>query len=369
MTSDPPSLSSHAPGGSRVDLKALTKEELRAWVQDALGERAFRGDQLFRWIHGRRARAFDVMTDLSRSLRDKLEGIAFIGGLDLEEILVSSDGTRKILLKTWDDHRIETVVMPMGERVTQCVSSQVGCKIGCDFCLTARMKVRRDLTASEIVDQVLWAVHVLAQPEAEDMPRDRVNNLVYMGMGEPLDNYDSVISSIRILMDDTGQNFAGRRITVSTSGIASKLPQLGQDVPVNLALSLNASNDVTRNRIIPINRKWSIDSLIESLEHFPLPARRRITVEYVLLDDVNDSQDDARELIRRLRHLKERIKLNLIPFNPWEGAPYGRPKAERVDAFGDILRRAHFHVTVRYSKGDDIGAACGQLDGALANEP
>ena len=208
MVSVPPNSEVSEAGGTLVDLKSLTREELRQWVVDALDERPFRGDQLFRWIHGRRARTFDVMTDLSRALRERLEAIAYIGGLALEEILVSSDGTRKILLKTWDEHRIETVVMPMGERVTQCVSSQVGCKIGCDFCLTARMKVRRDLTPAEIVDQVLWAMYVLAQPEAEDMPRDRVNNLVYMGMGEPLDNYDAVISSIRILMDDSGQNFA-----------------------------------------------------------------------------------------------------------------------------------------------------------------
>ena len=200
------------------------------------------------------------------------------------------------------------------------------------------------------------------------MPGDRVNNLVYMGMGEPLDNFESVVDSIRILMDDNGQNYAGRRITVSTSGVATKIAELGTQVPVNLALSLNASTDVSRNRLIPINRKWNIEAILEALEAFPLPTRRRITVEYVLLADVNDTLDDAKRLRRLLHGLRPKIKVNLIPFNPWPGAPYARPEPERVQAFGGLLRDAHFHVTVRYSKGDDIGAACGQLDGAAGSD-
>ena len=349
-----------------VDIKSMTREALRTWIVEDLGERAFRGDQLFRWLHGRCARDFDGMTDLSKAFRAKLKEVAHIGGLELDEVLVAQDGTRKLLLKTWDGHRIETVVMPMGERITQCLSSQVGCKIGCRFCLTARMPKRRDLSAAEIVDQVLWGARIVAAPEAEDMPSDRITNLVYMGMGEPLDNFESVMDSIHILMDESGQNYAGRRITVSTSGLAQKIPELGHRAPVNLALSLNASNDVSRNRLIPINRKWNIEALIEALEAYPLPARRRITVEYVLLADVNDSLEDARRLKSLLRSLKSKIKVNLIPFNPWPGAPFGRPEASRVDAFGSLLRAAHYHVTVRYSKGDDIGAACGQLDGAIA---
>lgn len=349
-----------------ADIKSLSRDDLRLWMEAELGVRAFRGDQVFRWLHGRRARSFEGMTDLSRGLRVQLGEAAHLGGLELDEILVAADGTRKLLLRTWDGHRIETVVMPMGDRITQCISSQVGCKIGCDFCLTARMAKRRDLTPAEIVDQVLWGAEVVSAPEAADMPGDRVSNLVYMGMGEPLDNFEAVIDSIRILMDDHGQNYAGRRITVSTSGVASKIVDLGTLVPVNLALSLNASADVTRNRLIPINRKWSIESLLEALEAYPLPPRRRITVEYVLLADVNDTQEDARRLRRLLHGLRSKIKVNLIPFNPWPGASYERPTPERVEAFGKLLRDAHFHVTVRYSKGDDIGAACGQLDGAMA---
>ena len=351
---------------SGADIKSMTRDGLRAWVQEALGERSFRGDQLFRWLHGRCAREFEGMTDLSKAFRLKLQEISHIGGLELDEVMVAKDGTRKLLLRTWDGHRIETVVMPMGDRITQCISSQVGCKIGCDFCLTARMAKRRNLTAAEIVDQVLWGARIVAAPEAEDIPSNRVGNLVYMGMGEPLDNFEAVLDSIRILMDDGGQNYAGRRITVSTSGLAARIPELGHAVPVNLALSLNASNDEVRSRLIPINRKWDIEALIEALEAFPLPPRRRITVEYVLLAGVNDSLEDARRLKGLLRNLRGKIKVNLIPFNPWPGAPYGRPAPDDVDRFGSLLRAARFHVTVRYSKGDDIGAACGQLDGAIA---
>ncbi|MGM0578285.1 MAG: 23S rRNA (adenine(2503)-C(2))-methyltransferase RlmN [Myxococcota bacterium] len=339
------------------DLKNLTRDALRRWVQESLGERAFRGDQIFQWIHGRGARGFDGMTNLSKALRERLPEVAHLGGLALDDVRTASDGTRKLLLRTADGHRIESVVIPMNEgRLTQCLSSQVGCKMRCDFCLTARMPKRRDLTAAEIVDQVLWASEVVGDGE-------RLHNLVYMGMGEPLDNYGRVVDSIRILLDEKGQNFSGRRITVSTSGVVSRIPDLGRDVPVNLAVSLNASHDAQRARLMPLDRKWDIASLLAALDEFPLPPRRRITVEYVLLGGVNDTDADARRLVKLLAPLKTRIKVNLIPFNPWPGAPYERPAAGRVDAFGRAVRDAHYNVTVRYSKGDDIGAACGQLDG------
>ncbi len=339
------------------DLKSLPREALRQALGERFGEKTFRGDQLFQWLHGRGLRSYEGMTSLSKGLRARLEAGAPLGGLELLEVKVARDGTRKILCGTGDGHRIETVVIPMNDgKITQCVSSQVGCRIGCDFCLTARMPVRRNLSAAEIVDQVLWAREVMEEGQ-------RVSNLVYMGMGEPLDNYDAVVASIRILMDDLGQNFAGRRITVSTSGVAKRIGDLGRDVPVNLALSLNASHDPQRTRLIPINRKWDIGTLLEALEAFPLPPRRRITVEYVMLAGENDSDEDARRLVRLLASQRTRLKLNLIPFNPWPGAPYRRPSEARVDAFGRHLRDARFHVTVRYSKGEDIGAACGQLDG------
>jgi len=339
---------------TRVDLKSMTREQLTAWVRESLGEPRFRGDQIFRWLHEKRARDLGAMTDLSKALRAKLEDRARIGGLALEDVKLAADGTKKLLFRTAQGDRIESVLIPMEDRLTQCVSSQVGCKIGCKFCLTARMPMRRNLSTAEIVDQVLWAQEVLGEEQ-------RVTNIVYMGMGEPLDNYDNVVASLRILMDELGANFSSRRITVSTSGVVPKIARLGEDVPVNLAVSLNASHNAQRTGVIPINKVWDIDALIAALRAFPLPPRRRITVEYVLLAGTNDTPEDARRLVRLLAGL--RCKVNLIPFNPWPGAPYARPSETAVEAFGAILRDAQYTVTIRYSKGEDIGAACGQLDG------
>ncbi|PKN56080.1 MAG: 23S rRNA (adenine(2503)-C(2))-methyltransferase RlmN [Deltaproteobacteria bacterium HGW-Deltaproteobacteria-14] len=339
---------------TRVDLKSLTREQLTAWVREVLGEPRFRGDQIFRWLHAKRARDLAGMTDLSKALRARLDGVARIGGLALEDVKVAQDGTQKLLFVTAAGDRLESVLIPMEDRVTQCVSSQIGCKIGCQFCLTARMPMRRNLSAAEIVDQVLWAQEVLGEER-------RVSNIVYMGMGEPLDNYDNVVASLRILMDELGAGFSSRRITVSTSGVVPKIARLGQDVQVNLAVSLNASYDAQRTSIIPINKAWDIGQLMAALRAFPLPPRRRITIEYVLLAGVNDTVDDARRLVRLLSGIY--CKVNLIPFNPWPGAPYARPDNDTVEAFGAVLRDAEYTVTIRYSKGEDIGAACGQLDG------
>lgn len=354
-----PEPTEQASAAARADIKSMTRPELTAWVREALGEPRFRGDQIFRWLHGKRARDVAAMTDLSKALRVKLAERAEVRGLALEDVRVSADGTRKLLLRTAAGDRIESVLIPMEDRLTQCVSSQVGCKIGCKFCLTGRMPVRRDLSPAEIVDQVLWAQEVLGEEQ-------RVTNIVYMGMGEPLDNYDNVVASLRILMDELGPNISSRRITVSTSGVVPKIARLGADVPVNLAVSLNASYDAQRTSVIPINKAWNIDALIGALRAFPLPPRRRITVEYVLLAGTNDSPEDARRLVRLLYGI--RCKVNLIPFNPWPGAPYGRPSEQDVEAFGAILRDAEYTVTIRYSKGEDIGAACGQLDGNAVAE-
>lgn len=341
----------------RPDLKAMTHAELADWVASALGESRFRADQIFHWLHGRGVRSFTAMTNLSKPLRERLGEAARIGGLELEDVMVARDGTRKLLLRTAQGDRIESVLIPMEDRITQCVSSQVGCKIGCDFCFTARMPLRRNLAASEIADQVLWAQKVL-----DDAGQgERVANIVYMGMGEPMDNYDQVVRSLRILMDDRGQNISSRRITVSSSGVVPKLERFGHDVSVNLAISLNASHDEQRNRVIPINKVWPLDKLMATLRAYPLQPRRRITMEYVMLAGVNDTLEDAARVARLLRGL--RCKVNLIPFNPWPGSKYERPTPEAVDRFGQYLVDRGYTVTVRYSKGDDIGAACGQLDG------
>jgi len=342
---------------TRPDVKAMAYDDLVAWVRTELGESRFRADQVFHWLHARNARSFDVMTNLSKPLRERLGALARLGGLTLEDVMVARDGTRKLLLRTAQGDRIESVLIPMEDRLTQCVSSQVGCKIGCDFCFTARMPLRRNLAASEIADQVLWAQQVLA----DSGHGERVSNLVYMGMGEPLDNYDDVVRSLKILMDDHGQNISSRRITVSSSGVVPKLERFGHDVNVNLAISLNASHDAQRSEVIPINRVWNLDMLMAALRAFPLQPRRRITIEYVMLADFNDTIEDAVRVAKLLRGL--RCKVNLIPFNPWPGAKYRRPTPAAVDRFAQHLVDRGYTVTVRYSKGDDIGAACGQLDG------
>lgn len=339
----------------KADLKSMGHAELGTWLAATLGEPKFRADQIFAWLHARGARTFDAMTNLSKALRERLAEHARIGGLELEDVMVAKDGTRKLLLRTAQGDRIESVLIPMEDRITQCVSSQVGCKIGCDFCFTAKMPLRRNLSSAEIVDQVLWAQKVL-EPAGE-----RVANLVYMGMGEPMDNYDNVVRSLRMLMDDRGQNISSRRITVSSSGVVPKLERFGHDVNVNLAISLNASHDAQRTQVIPINKVWNLDALMTMLRAYPLQARRRITMEYVMLAGFNDTLEDAARVAKLLRGL--RCKVNLIPFNPWPGAKYQRPSPEAVDRFGQHLVDRGYTVTVRYSKGDDIGAACGQLDG------
>ena len=342
------------PSPGSIDLKALPKEALESYVTSTLGQPRFRADQVFSWLHQKHTRSFDEMRNVPKAMREAMAKQGEIRSLELDDVREAKDGTRKLLLRTKDGHRIESVIIPMEDRITQCVSSQVGCKIGCDFCLTGRMSVRKNLTAGEIVDQIYWAQKVM-------QPTERITNIVYMGMGEPLDNYEQVTNSIRILLDESGQNFSGRRITVSTSGVIPKMVQLGHDVPVNLAISLNATTDATRTRLIPINKVWDIETVLQGLRDFPLAARRRITVEYVMLEGVNDTKDDALRLVSLLKGI--RCKVNLIPFNPWPGAPYGRPAEDDVNRFGKILRDARYTVTVRYSKGDDIGAACGQLDG------
>ncbi len=346
-----------APLDTRADLKSMTHAELAVWVKAELGESAFRADQIFAWLHALYARSFDVMTNLSKPLRERLAEKARIGGLELEDVMVAKDGTRKLLLRTAQGDRIESVLIPMEDRITQCVSSQVGCKIGCDFCFTARMPLRRNLSAAEITDQLLWAQHVLDGAGQGE----RVSNLVYMGMGEPMDNYDNVVRSLRIIMDDRGQNISSRRITVSSSGVVPKLEKFGHDVNVNLAISLNASHDEQRTQVIPINKVWNLEKLMKTLHAYPLQPRRRITMEYVMLADFNDTQDDAIRVAKLLRGLK--CKVNLIPFNPWPGSKYQRPTPQAVDRFAQALVDRGYTVTVRYSKGDDIGAACGQLDG------
>ncbi|MCA9519515.1 MAG: 23S rRNA (adenine(2503)-C(2))-methyltransferase RlmN [Myxococcales bacterium] len=343
-----------------TNLKALTLDELRDFV-GTLGEKAFRGSQIYEWIHKRGARSFAEMSNLSKALRETLEGVATIEGVTLENVLLSSDGTRKLLLRTTDGKRLETVLIPMPNGLTQCVSSQIGCHIGCPYCLTAKMPERRNLSMPEIVDQIYLGRRVLE--EAGDEP---VRNLVFMGMGEPLHNFANVVAALKTLMHQKGANYSSRRITVSTSGLVPKIKELGEAVPVNLAISLNAVTDPLRDRMVPINKKYNLERLIAALREFPLPPRRRITIEYVVCKDVNDSAEEAQIMTSLLSGL--RVKINLIPFNPYPGAEFETPSDEAVTRFQRILTEKGYQANIRQHKGRDIGAACGQLDGKV-DEP
>ncbi|HEX7839484.1 MAG TPA: 23S rRNA (adenine(2503)-C(2))-methyltransferase RlmN [Kofleriaceae bacterium] len=347
----------------KLDLRTVTLDEAEAFAA-AQGWPRFRGEQIWRWVHDQGARSFDDMTNLGRDTRKRLAETAVIGGLEIAEVQTSHDGTRKLRLVTRDGQSIESVVIPDGDKTTQCISSQVGCAVDCQFCATAKLGLRRNLDAGEIVDQVYLARRLLAEVD----PGRRISNLVYMGMGEPLHNYDNLVRSLRILTHDKGVGLSQRRITVSTSGLVPKLERLGgEDVRPNLAVSLNAPSDAIRDEIMPINRKWNIAKLLGALRAYPLEQRRRITFEYVLLAGVNDSLADAAQLSRLLRGIK--CKVNLIPFNPHPEAPYARPSHAAVAAFQDECRRLGMPTYLRTPRGDDIDAACGQLANRSGGAP
>ena len=336
-----------------VDIRALTLPALAAWV-DEQGLPAFRARQIFSWIHCKGATSCLEMTNLSRELRAALEQQVRLDPLEVDAELAAQDGTRKLRLRCADGARVETVLIPQGDKITLCVSTQVGCGLGCRFCCTASMGLLRNLGTGEIVDQVYRARARL--PEGA-----RVSNLVFMGMGEPMHNLDAVLDAVEILCTDLGANFSPRRITISTAGVVPGIEAMGQRArSVGLAVSLNATTDAVRSQLMPVNRKWPLKQLMAALRRYPLPRRRRITFEYVLLAGVNDSLADA----RRLPALLDRVpsKVNLIPFNPGNrGGDLRRPEPEHVERFAEVLRDKGLNTNVRKSRGDDIGAGCGQL--------
>jgi 23S rRNA (adenine2503-C2)-methyltransferase len=316
----------------------------------------FRARQISQWVFQKQALSVDTMTNLSKQARQQLSDRVWISSFVPERIDSSRDGSKKFLFRTSDGHGIETVMIPESRHATLCLSTQIGCAMGCRFCYTGRSGLVRNLSAAEIVNQVSA---VLSKEQfGEKMP-----NLVFMGMGEPLANYDNTLKSIRILLSTWGFNFSHRKITVSTSGLIPQINRLGQDLPVNLAISLNASNDEIRDYIMPVNKKFPIRGLLEAARRFPLPARKRITFEYVLIRDVNDAPEHARELSRLLRGIP--CKINLIPFNPHPGATLCQPEERQVAEFQSILHERHFTAPIRRSKGSDICAACGQLGGVI----
>ncbi len=335
----------------KTDLKSLSAAELRKWIGD-LGLEAFRASQIRQWLYKKMAGSFDAMTNISISLREILKENAFISGLEKVDLLVSKDTTEKYLFRLSDGNLIESVLIPEKDHFTLCISSQAGCAMGCTFCHTARQGFKRNLTPAEIVDQVIEIKRSMKEP-------DRLTNLVLMGMGEPLANYDAVITALDNIISEDALNFSRRKVTLSTSGLVPLIKKLGKDSPVNLAVSLNAADDETRNRLMPVNRKYNLKSLIEACREFPLPNRRMITFEYILIGGINDSTRDALSLVKLLKGL--RAKINLIPMNPGPDPSMKPPSFHEILNFQDILAENKLTAIIRKSKGQDIMAACGQL--------
>lgn len=341
----------------KIDLKNLTLPELTAWVE-SLDLKPFRARQIFAWIHRPGFSDFGQMTDIAKHVRQLLAEKAYLSRLVPAKVECSADGTIKFAFRLEDGQLIESVLIPEEDRNTLCVSSQVGCAMGCNFCLTGTMGFKRNLTAAEIVGQVDAALVWL---QDKGGPSKGVSNLVFMGMGEPLLNFDNLIRAIQILMEQRGHDFSGRRITVSTCGIVPKMKELGEKVPVNLAVSLHAADNETRDRLMPVNRTYPLEELLKACREYPLPPRRRIMIEYALLKGINDSPAAARLLVKKLHGI--RCKINILPYNENPDFPYEKPDDETIEAFRQILRQAGHTTLLRSSRGSDISAACGQLAG------
>lgn len=348
---------------TRLNIKTFSLDELSARLS-AMGLKKYRAGQIFGWLYKRLAVSFDVMTNISKEERALLADCFSIPSLNVLGAEVSADGTRKFLFGLEDGHTIEGVLIPDDDRLTLCISSQVGCGQGCRFCLTARGGFVRNLASYEITEQVIEVSRIL-----KNEGKREITNIVLMGMGEPLANFDEVIKALKVITSEAGMAISARRVTLSTSGLVPELDKLGKSgLRVNLAISLNATTDEVRNRIMPVNRRWPLKELISACRRYPLEPRRRITFEYVLLKGVNDSDDDALRLVRLLHGI--RCKVNLIPFNPFAGSLFERPDDNRIRRFQKVLLAHHLTAPVRESRGRDISAACGQLrERALTSQP
>ena len=341
------------PEAERVELKGLTYEQVEALLVQGLGEKRFRAQQVFQWMYLHLAPEASAMTNLARPLRERLERLTSVSSLEHVASYPSADGTTKLTFRCRDHAVIETVYIPAEGRNTLCISSQVGCAMGCTFCWTAKMGLRRNLSVAEIVDQVVWARRLMGDKNGH------IGNIVFMGMGEPLHNYDHVVRSIQILTDNRGLDFSRRKITVSTSGLVPQLERLGQETDINIAISLNATTDEQRSSIMPINDRWNIEALMACLREYPLEQRQRITFEYVMIKGLNDSMQDAKRLVKLMRGMK--AKVNLIPFNTHPNSPFETPDEQTIDAFQEHLRQHHVSCFRRATRGRDEMAACGQL--------
>jgi 23S rRNA (adenine2503-C2)-methyltransferase len=367
----------------KTDLKNLTLPALEKFLQGQ-GKERFRATQIFKWIFQKGACTFEEMTNISKDLRRELTETACISNIESEAVEQGSDGTRKYLFNLADGQGVEAVLIPIEGRNTLCISSQVGCAMACEFCLTGTFKLTRNLTTAEIVNQIMavkrdlvknppnlpaGAVEECGTMDDDDddgsstSPAD-IRNIVMMGMGEPLHNLDNVIPAIQIMIDGNGLQLSNRRVTVSTCGLVPEMERLGREIPnVNLAVSLNATTDELRDRIMPVNRSYPLKTLLQACREFPLPGRRKVTFEYVMLGGVNDSLEDAKRLLRLISDIPN--KVNLIPFNEHEGCEFKAPTRAAIDAFHKYLIDRHVTVITRDSRGGDISAACGQLKGRL----
>lgn len=334
-----------------MDFKQVTAREAEEWME-AIGEKPYRARQVRSWIFSKGVSDFAQMTDLSKQFRETIAQKAVVTQITEIKRDVSTDGTIKFLFGLADGNTIESVYMPGADRVTLCISTQVGCKLNCKFCITGKNGFARNLSAAEIVDQLIQVKN--------RVPGGRVTNLVLMGMGEPLDNYDATLRALRIITEPELNLIGARKITLSTAGVVPGILKLAEDFPkVKLAVSLNSPTNEKRSQIMPINKKHPIESLMAALKKWPLPHGRRITFEYVMLGGFNDSDADAVELGKIARAVPS--KINLIPYNPCSGLPFERPPTERVEKFRSVLIKSNHTVTVRESRGGDILASCGQL--------
>jgi len=340
----------------KVDLKNLSSAELEKFIASS-GKERYRTIQILRWLYLKGVHSIDEMTNLSKRFRDELAQVSIVSSLHPLKAEEAEDGTKKFLFQLEDGNRIESVLIPDKKRLTLCVSTQAGCALGCRFCLTGRNGFKRDLAVSEILNQILSVRETLADEKS-------ITNVVLMGMGEPLANYESVLKSIELILHPDAFKFSSRRVTLSTAGLLPELERLAQEkIQFRLAVSLNAADEESRSHLMPINRRYPLKKVLEACRNFPLRRRARITFEYVLVEGVNDSADDAKRLLRILRGIPS--KINLIPLNESPEIPFKRPSEEKVKSFQEILMGGGLTAIVRASKGADISAACGQLQGKL----
>ncbi len=345
----------------KVNLLGLSRRQMEAFFAE-LGEKAFRATQVMKWIYQEGVEDFDAMTNLSKALREKLKAMAEIRLPEVVQDHPSSDGTRKWLLKVDEINHIEMVYIPEAGRSTLCVSSQVGCTLACSFCSTARQGFNRNLTTAEIIGQIALASRIIGIPDNKG--QHAITNVVMMGMGEPLLNLENVGPALELMQDDLAFGISKRRVTVSTAGVVPGIDALREQSDVSLAVSLHAPNDVLRDQLVPINTKYPIKELMAACKRYIAgKARRRITFEYVMLAGVNDSDEHARQLVKMLRDVP--AKVNLIPFNPFPGAPYACSSNNRIQAFREVIMQAGIITVTRKTRGEDIAAACGQLAGKV----